>query len=205
MAGALAAGPIPTMTLPIVDSFDDEADISGLVIYRVAGAAQRGVPVTRIEVLSRANKPGTSYHDEYLSLRRQSLFSGLRLVEIDLLHETRPLLAKMPSYIDGDTDAYSYHILVSDPRPTPTEGETSIYGFRVGEAIPQVVVPLDGDDAIAVHFGQIYNEALEGRRGFDEMIDYDQRPDRFETYAPADQDFIIRRMAEIAAEQRGYE
>jgi hypothetical protein len=190
---------VPTLRLPIVEEFDDENDFYGLVIYQLEGKKLPGVPVTRFEVLSPGNKPGGSHHSQYMNNRSQTLYSGLRMVEIDFLHERRPILSKIPVYPEDVPEAHPYYIIITDPRPTIYEGMNDIYGFGVQEAIPSLPVPLDGDDKVETDFGHVYNTVIEKRRGFGILTDYTKPPERFETYSPQDQQYILRRMAEIAA------
>jgi hypothetical protein len=199
-ASGFAVHPIgtPTLTIPVTEGFDDEEYLMGLVVYRFETGELPGISVTRIELLSPANKPGGSHYAQYLRNRRETLQSGLRLVELDFLHETRPVIARIPSYPDGAPDAYPYSIIVSDPRPTLDEGKTDVYGFSPDQPIPVIDVPLDGQDTVRVDFGRVYNKMFE-RRAFALMTDYQHEPQRFDTYSERDQVYIRSRMAEIRA------
>lgn len=200
-----AAGRQPTLLLPALDQFDDDYDLTAIVIYHADTQRLKDKPILRLEVLSPANKPGGSHHDKYMSNRRQTLYSGLGVVELDWLHETPPLLSAIPSYPDGEPDAYPYSILVTDPYPTPVRGYTAVYGFRVSESIPEVNIPLAGGDYTLVDFGRVYNQTVEPRRVFARLTDYGQQPERFETYDELDRNYILQRMTEIANEQTGSE
>jgi hypothetical protein len=189
---------MPTLSLPIIEEFDDEDDFYGLVIYRMEGKNLPGMPVARFEVLSPANKPGGSHYDQYMSNRRRTLYSGLNLVEIDFLHERHPILPKIPRYLLRDSEAHPYYILVTDPRPTIHEGMTDIFGFDVHEVVPILPIPLDGEDEIEVDFGKVYDLVIENRRALRSLIKYDEKPEHFETYSTEDQQYILQRMAEIA-------
>jgi len=72
---------------------------------------------------------------------------GLRLVEIDYLHERRPIDPRLPTY-PSNPDSYPYYILVSDPRPTYFSGKTAFYGFGVMDALPVIDVPLSDEDVV---------------------------------------------------------
>ena len=105
------AQPEQSLQISIYDADDEDTPVA-VLIY--AGSK----PVTRIEMLSPANKPGGSHFRDYATARDRALDAGLRLVEIDLLHERPPITTEIPSYRLGEADAYPYSILVSDPRPT---------------------------------------------------------------------------------------
>jgi Protein of unknown function (DUF4058) len=183
----------PTLTLPLVDSFDEEEILMGLVIYRFTSRELPGVPVTRIELLSPANKPGGSNYAQYIRNRRETLLAGLRLVEIDWLHETRPIIPTIPSYPDHEAESYPYSIIVSDPRPSIEQGKTDVYSFRLSQPLPIINIPLDGSDVVTLDFTHVYNETIERRRFFS-LIDYAQLPARFETYSDTDQAYIRQHM-----------
>lgn len=176
---------------------DDELTNKAVIIYHFESAEMPGRPVTRLELLSPANKPGGSHHVTYLARRRETLASGLRLVEVDWLHETPPVVRAIPSYPEHASGAYPYWLIISDPRPSVTAGQMAIYGTGVHQPLPTIDLPLEGQDTLAVHFEQIYQRIFESRRLFGMVADYRQPPVRFETYAPSDQAIIQQRMAEI--------
>jgi hypothetical protein len=158
--------------------------------------------VTRVELLSPANKPSGSHYDIYLAKRLQTLGSGLRIVEVDYLHERRPIIARIPSYVDRQPGAHPYNIIVNDPRPTFLEGQTQVYGFGVLDRPPIIAVPLAGDDRMVLDIQAIYNRTVESSRLFRlVLVDYAQEPVNFAAYTEADQARIRERMAAIAAEQ----
>lgn len=175
--------------------FDEEDYLSSVVIYRLESNEFPGKPITRIELLSPENKPGGSHHANYLMKRRETLESGLRLVEIDWLHETRPVIRGIPSYPDHEDGAFPYWVIVSDPRPSLALGKTDVYGVGMDEILPVTHIPLDDEDVIPVDFGLIYKQTFESRRLFSIVSDYTKEPPRFQTYAPADQARIRQRMA----------
>jgi len=187
---------IPTLILPVAEGFDEEEFLMGIMVYHVEGKNLPGKPITRIEVLSPANKPGGTHHAQYLRNRRDTLLGGLRLVEIDWLHELPPVISGIPSYPDRELDSYPYSIIISDPRPSLTIGQTRVYGFGINQVVPMLNLPLDNQDEVAVDFGRLYNE-LFNRRVFTILTDYSQFPARFESYSDTDQSYIRQRMAEI--------
>jgi hypothetical protein len=92
-----SAATSPTITLPLAYVLEDEDDyLTSVVIYEIEGGRFPGIPVTRIELLSPANKMPHAYYRQYLIKRLETLRGGLCLVEVDYLHETRPVITKLP-------------------------------------------------------------------------------------------------------------
>jgi hypothetical protein len=192
----------PTLTIPVAATFDDEEEITGVVVYYMEAGEFPGKPVTRIELLSPANKPPGSYYKPYMRKRMETLSVGIRLVEIDYLHQRRPLITDILSYIDRQENALPYHIIVSDPRPTVDEGPTDVYSFGLFQPPPRLTIPLEGKDSITLDFGALYTHTFESSRLFREvLVDYTQLPANFEAYSAADQEAIRSQMAQIAANQ----
>lgn len=189
----------PEMQIPLL--IDEEETINATVVYQVEGGRFPGIPVTRFELLSPANKRGGSGYVTYVGKRSQTLRSGLRLVEIDFLHEQPPISKQLPSYADGDLGAYPYLILVNDPRPKLREGQTALYGTHVDDPLRVIAVPLADDDVIAVDFDAVYNRTFESRRIFRMVIDYNQEPVRFHTYWQEDRQRIRAKMVEIGGQK----
>jgi len=193
----------PTLTLPLIDTIDEEEELSAVVIYHAERGNRRGRPVTRIELLSPANKLGGSHYASYLTKRKETLYSGLRLIEIDYLHEKYPLLARIPSYPDRDTLAFPYAVIVSDPRPSVEDGITSVFNFGVLDNIPVIDIPLEGADFVTLDFGIVYNRTMESSKMFRRiLVDYEQEPVNFAAYHEADQLKIREQMTKIAAEYK---
>jgi hypothetical protein len=189
-----AAAASPTLTLPIVRTVLEEDPLTSVVIYQ-AEPAKPEIPVTRIELLSPGNEPGGTHFPQYITKRNETLDSSINLVEIDYLHESRSPAWGLPSYPDHERGAYPYTILVSIPRPSLAEGQTEVYGFHVGDPIPRVRIPLAGEDAITVDFGEVYNITFSRNRYYGtRLVDYEQLPVRFETYSPDDQQRIREQM-----------
>src|SRR5579859_2544669 len=57
-----------------------------------------GKPVAWIELLSPSNKPGGSHYLEYQHKRQDTIEDGQTLVELDYLHQMRPVIEKMARY-----------------------------------------------------------------------------------------------------------
>jgi hypothetical protein len=202
VSGAALAPAEPFVSFSVEEVMPDpDDDLISVIIYEARQRPMGRKPVTRIELLSPANKPGHSYYRPYMAKRADTLRSGLALVELDYLHETRPLLARLPSYADGDTDAYPYLILVSDPRPEVKT--TEAYGFGVDERMPILRVPLAGEEFTLLDFSAVYDRTFEDAALLQDEVDYAVEPVRMETYTPADQARIRQRMATIAAEHAG--
>jgi hypothetical protein len=182
------------------DSSEEET-INSVVIYQHTGTIP-AMPVTRIELLSPANKPGGSDYRDYLARRVRVLESGVALVEIDYLHEQRPLLPQFPSYRDDDQGAFPYLILVSVPRPSLMEGRADLYEFGVESHLPKVSIPLAGDEAVTLDFQPIYNRAFAAARLFSILVDYAQNPVNFDRYSPADRVKISALLEGIRANYR---
>jgi len=96
-----------------MNASDEDASLNAVTIYQIEANKLPGTPVTRIEVLSPANKPGGSHYLRYREKRRETLKSGLNLVEIDYLHQRRPVLPALPSYVDGEAETYPFLVFVS--------------------------------------------------------------------------------------------
>jgi hypothetical protein len=192
-----ASASTPALTLPIVKTVLEEDPLPGVVIYK-AEATGDEIPVTRIELLSPGNKPGGAHYPQYISKRNATLDSGINLIEIDYLHETRSPAWGLASYPDHEAGAYPYTILVSNPHPSVAEGQMAVYGFHVDQPLKPITVPLAGPDTITVDFGAVYNTTFTRNRYYGtRVVDYEQLPVRFETYTPADQQRIKDRMDTI--------
>lgn len=192
-----AAVATPTAVFPIVQTFIEEEPLDSVVIRHVSESSGL-LPVTRVELLSPANKPGGSHFRQYFEKRQGTLQSGINLVELDYLHETRPVSSLIPSYPDKEANAYPYSIFVNNPHPSLVEGETSVYGFSVDEILPIIAIPLEGLDSIAVEFQMIYQRTFNTNRFYGtKLVDYEQLPVNFEAYTEADQQRIRERMLAV--------
>lgn len=189
----------PTASLPVSVTITEPEDVLGIVVYRVEADGVVAKPVTRIELLSPANKPPRSHYPFYMQKRSETLASGIKLVEIDYLHEQRSPLMALPSYPHREADSYPYTILISDPTPSLAQGKTDVYGFRVDDVIPVVALPLVGSDAIIIDMGAVYDMtyAANIRYGI-YTVDYAELPPGFDTYDAIDQQRIQARMAAAA-------
>lgn len=187
----------PTLIFPALEEADEDEFISSVVIYKGPK------PVTRIELISPANKPPGSHAEKYLFKREQALKSGLNLVEIDFIHSRRSLLPRrIPSYPDRQPNAYPYAILVTSPRPSLAQSNTIVYGFGVLDPLPVIDIPLDGDEKVRLDFGQVYSLTFSTSRAHHSIFtDYTREPVNFDAYSDADKALIRQQMAKIAGSQ----
>jgi hypothetical protein len=190
----------PVETLPIVATLQhrDEDYFDAAMIYKVEGGGRIGVPVTRLELLSLSNKPPRTGHATYLEKREETLRTGIHLVEIDYLHQSCSAILALPSYPDHAPNAFPYLILVNTPRPTLEEGQMKVYGFHVDDPIPIVEIPLAELDVLVFDFGEAYNRTYVRNPYHRLVVDYEQLPERFESYSPEDQQRIRARMNAVA-------
>jgi hypothetical protein len=197
-AVALDAAAPTVLVLDETLDADDEDFVTAVVVYAASDDPAFGRSVTRIELLSPSNLGQTVGYDAYRRGRTEALFSGILLVEIDLLHEYPPPMRRVALY-PQQMGSHAYHIYISDPHPTIKQGRFVDYGFDVGMACPRVSLPLAGDEQISFDFDEVYQRLyVRGRWGsWNQKVDYEQLPARFETYSSADQGRIRERMAAI--------
>jgi hypothetical protein len=194
--GQTSAYTSPISTLNLTDLEEQEEDTTAaLLIYQVDQANLPGKPVTRIEVLSPANKPGGSHFSLYKEKRLDTLKSGINLVELDYLHESRPILPKLKSYHDREQDAYPYYVIVSRPHPSYTQGVADIYGFSLDSLLPKILLPLVDDDQVVFDLNIPYQHTSRFTRFFREIIERGGLPINFERYSNADQNYIRQQIS----------
>jgi Protein of unknown function (DUF4058) len=185
----------PAQTVPLLEKLMDEDYLQAVIIYQDRGEDPL-IPVTRLELLSSANKPPGSHYEAYIAKRDDTLRGRVNLVEIDFLHEQPSHARDLPSYPDRDPSASPYMMMVNRPFPNYDQGKTDLYPFFVDERIPTIRVPLLGQDFVDVAFGAIYNQTYAANPYYGMvLVDYAKEPVRMETYAPADQERIRARMA----------
>ncbi|MCE7946881.1 MAG: DUF4058 family protein [Chloroflexi bacterium CFX4] len=192
--------PSAALTATILETMDIDSEtfLSAVVIYQVQGDARFGTPITRLELLSPANKPRGAGYAQYREKRNATLRGGMPLVEIDYLHQSPPIAKDLASYADQHPNAYPYAVIVSDPRPSLHEGTARLYVFGIDAPIPHVDIPLTfGVYLHAFDLGAVYNITYEQTPTYGRVIDYSVLPSAFERYAPEDQARIQARMATI--------
>jgi len=190
------------LTFPLIDTLPEKEEfVSSIVIYKLEND-DNDTPVTRIELLSPANKYPGNHHVSYMSKRLKTISTGMRLVEIDYLHTRRPLLEEIPRY-PHDEEAKPYHILVSDPRPDLIDGRIFVYEIGTMDEIPAIIIPLDGDDTIEFNLNAVYQHTFgKHRYYYQKIVDYTQDPIHMDSFTPADQQAIRDTMAHIAETQQ---
>jgi hypothetical protein len=172
---------------------EDYKPLSSVVIYDLKTFPRLSKAFVRIEVIHPENKPNATYNERYQAKRLEWLKSGIPLIEIDYLHETSPIIRQLPSYTKRDSGAFPYTIAISDPRPNFNEGRMLVYGVGIDEALPKILIPLDGKDSLMFDLGSPYRQAISGRI-FRSVMDYSQLPLNFERYSPVDQERIRKRV-----------
>ncbi len=146
-------------------------------------------PVTRIELLSPANKPGGSQYSRYRQKRLETLKAGINLVEIDCLHQTRPILLDLLSSSNRESGAFAYLIRVSDPYLPFEVVLIQVFGGVLDRQ------PLSDGEQITFDLNPIYSRTASATRIYRQTIDYTQEPPSFPTYYPDDQARIRLRIS----------
>jgi hypothetical protein len=200
-----SAAAVAEITAPVIDTMDVDPErlLNAVVIYRVDEGSIMGKPVTRIELLSPANKPPAEGYKQYREKRNSTLNSGMPLVEIDYLHQTPPVAKNLEPYPQAGSRAYV--LIVNDPRPSIYQGLSHLSLFDVDAPICCVDIPLDDGEYLAkFDFGIAYNATFENTPTYARIVDYEQEPPSFDAYSAEDQQRIRARMAAITdAVQRG--
>ncbi len=185
----------PTLELTIAETIETEVYLRAAVIREVPEQGSIGQIITRIELLSPANKYGGSGYAAYIQGRRDTLQAGVNLVEIDYLHEKRSPLKNLPDY-PADAQATPYYIAVSIPQENWQQGAAKIYGFHTAEAVRTVPVPLTDNTTLDFDFNRAYQHTLTAGRWY-KFVDYTAEPVRFQTYSVADRERIKNIMAKM--------
>jgi hypothetical protein len=186
--------------IELADIDDEEETLNAIVIYQINLKDLPGSPVTRIELISPANKYSGAHYSQYQRKKYQSLKAGLNLVEVDYLHQFPPLANSLPDYRQYEENAYPFIVIVSNPHPAYEMGKAQIFGAFVDTLMPPIPVPLLDDDNILFDLNKPYDYTFASNRLFHHFIDYSQLPLAFERYSPADQERIKARMAAVAVE-----
>ena len=180
----------------------DELFCPSLVIYTLQNDNTLGKPVTRLELLQPTNQVFRQAYTSYKTKRISALENGLRLVEINYLHES-PSMNVIPTYLT-EKASFPYSITVFNPIPSLQEGTTLVYDIVVDEPIPMVIILLTGTESFTVDFGTVYNRTFRKLQVYSYLVDYEQEPVHFERYSAADQERIKRRMQAVqTAQQQG--
>jgi hypothetical protein len=187
----------PTLEVSASEAVPPEEDyLTAIHIYHTS-AKQADQLVTSIEILSPTNKVAP---EPYLEMRAKTLYNGVRMVEVDYLHETPNLFRHIvPDYSKQEEGAYPYAIVITDPTPIPDKpsGVTRFYAFHVEDTIPVLPIPLLDGESVTLNFGEVYNQAYANDRRAHLKIDYAEEPIHLDRYTPADQQRIRERMEAI--------
>lgn len=194
-----AVATAPTLIFSSRDAVEiDPRSYLSAVVIRKIDQERLGDPVTWIELLSPANKPGGAGYVQYQEKRVAAARSGIVMIEIDYLHETESPVLNLASYSDKEEGAFPYTITITDPRPSLKEGFTNVYGMRVDQPLPIAPVPLAMEDApILLNIEALYHQTYESVNAYEYLVDYEQLPERFDTYMEVDQERIRARMRAV--------
>lgn len=120
--------------------------------------------VTVIELLSPSNKrPGADGHREYLAKRAAVLRSSAHLVELDLLRGGQRLPTTEPL-----PNADYYAIISREPR----RPRARIYYWSLPDRLPELPIPLAGEDPDVTLDLQAAFDTAYDRAGYDLSLDY---------------------------------
>ncbi len=193
--------------IPDLLAIEEELDeYRAIGIYEfVQGEEALGDPVAWLELVSPSNKPGGTGARDYRLKRKHLLKSGIVFVEMDYLHETPPTFdGILPYEAQFFPLAHPYRIVVIDPHPDLDEGHGYPNQFSVDQPIPQVKIPLSGDDVLNFDFNVAYQQTFELYFYGQERVNYTKLPLNFDRYSPDDQERILNRIiAVIEAAQQG--
>ncbi|MCA0454190.1 MAG: DUF4058 family protein [Chloroflexi bacterium] len=192
-------------TLVIEDLMLDDIDIDhpyAAIVIREVGS-EESEPVAWVELLSPTNKGESKDARTYFAKRWALLETGIVFVELDYLHETPPTFDNLPDYTQVEPDSEPYRILILDSRLDLRRGPVDFQAFGVDDLMPQMSIPLNGQDKLEFDFGAAYQKTFEETLyGFETELDYAQIPVHFERYSPQDQTRIISRMITILKAQQ---
>ena len=126
-----------------------------------------GDPNIWVEVLSPGNKTGGSHHSDYEDKRQEVIENGQALVEIDYLHQSRPIIDKLPSYKPDKAGqvlpgATPYYVSIIDPRPAPDhpDGTVSLYKFGIEDPLPIIDLALNEELTVEVDLDPAYDNTV---------------------------------------------
>lgn len=199
---ALSTAPSAALVhIPVDDIIEMARSYKSVTIYPTPQEHPvLGKPITRIELLSPSNKRGGNHYLSYVRNRADAIQSGTALIEIDYLHESTP------PYPDGNLlrhptgkDSYPYYIAVTNIRVKPVE--VVIRPFGVDEPIPTVAVPLAKDTALRFDFDAVYQHTYQVG-AWPTLIDFEQNPERLNTYSAADQNRIGQKLDAVRGQHR---
>lgn len=193
--GSALAELTATLEISLADTTLDVEEMTAISIYRVKADSSDAELVTRIELLSPANKLPGSHYKTYHLKREETLRSGICLIELDYLHEQAPILHKLPSYPDQDPHAYPYYVIVNIPRPSFAQGKAYVFGISVRDPLPKIRVPLAiEDEPIRLDLGAVYRTTWQQSRFLQSLMNETTDPIHIERYHPQDQAWIRQQL-----------
>lgn len=119
--------------------------------------------VTVIELLSPANKRNGPGREAYLKKRQEVLHSDSHLVEIDLLRGGKRSPLGSP-YPPGD-----YFVIVCRRE---SRSRAAVYAWPLNHRLPQIPIPLAGDDPDVMLDLQAVFDSVYDRAGYDYSLNY---------------------------------
>lgn len=160
-----------------------------------------GKPVTMIELLSPSNKIGGGAR-AFLNNYFEAAASGISVITLDYLHETRSPFPYVPLYPRA-SNAHPFYISIVDARRvetahlTPDAIRTLFYGFDIDTPIPLLTIPLKDQDTLQrFDLNTVYSETF-SRSRLSNHLDYAKEPYRMEKYSATDQERIRTRLMQI--------
>jgi hypothetical protein len=201
-ATALAAAPSATLVhIPVDEIIEMARTFKSVTIYPTPQEHPvLGKPITRIELLSPTNKRGGNHYLSYVRNRAEAVQSGTAIIEIDYLHESTPPYpdGNLPRY-PKEKNSYPYYIAVTNIRLRPVE--VVIQPFGVDEPIPAIEVPLAKDITLSLDLDAVYQHTYQVG-AWPMLIDFEQEPERLNTYSTSDQNRIRQKLDELRGAHR---
>ncbi len=149
----------PGRPIPVLIAVPQKIYETYLEIVNLAGET-----ITIIEALSPKRKRPGRGRTLYERYRETIVGSTVHFVEIDLLRGWEP------PFIYGPDEAGDYRILVSRSEQRP---RAELYTWTVAEAIPQIVVPLSGQEGLSFCLKSVVDQACDLT---DLLVNYQQAP-----------------------------
>lgn len=185
------SSPLEVLTL---DETLVEPEYLRAVVIMHGDSFGRYKPITRIELLSPANKSPGSHASQYRVSRAETLLSGIHMVEIDYLHERRFPVDRVPSYPDRMSGSLPYNFLVSFGEREDRVGLVLRFGCSVDEKIPPIPIPLVYG-VVNLGVNGVYKRTFGSNPAYGEdIVDYATPPLGMHTYSEEDQARILKCM-----------
>jgi len=196
-----ASSAVLTFPLSAITLLDEDYTLMSIAIYSQA-EQHEGRPVARIELISPSNTRHQSNFAEYRKKRIDTLMAGIRVVEIDYLHQYHGTIERVvqSGQTQVQTHRSTYLLNVFDPYPTFDQGMITVSPFSVNEPVPALVIPLVDADQTDFDINTAYQNTFNSQDYFHNLLDYSELPLAFDTYSPADQQRIRTRMEAIRTE-----